>query len=201
MADPSFEDTTRGQTQVTGQQQQEDPIVRQETIRRPEPVQRPQLSVQTQGIADNRSEDSYYADAETCVERNSPGGNSAGPPGMAMPPPLAMDEKKQPVDAGINIPPPPPVDVESQASFPPKPPYWKRLIKNKTFQMIAAALLAVTIGLIVAGTVDKVPDEAKAFLALPGYMWLRAVKAAGKFQAFYPSIRVLIADAQVKSCP
>lgn len=45
--------------------------------------------------------------------------------------------------------------------------------------MIFAALLAVTIGLIVAATVEKVPDEAKAFLALPGYMWLRAVKAVG----------------------
>lgn len=184
MADPSFEERTRVQTQDTGQFQQ-DTFDRQQQQQQQAVVQQPPSTVPTQeDIDDNRSEDSYYA--ETCVEKGSPVDNKTGPSGTDTPQPLPMDEKKQPVDAGINIPPPPPAvsDVESQAAFPPRPPYWKRLITNKTFQMIAAALLAVTIGLIVAATVEKVPDEAKAFLALPGYMWLRAVKAAGKYTSY-----------------
>lgn len=103
--------------------------------------------------------------------------------------------KKPPVYPGIAIPPPPPppvVDVESQQSLLRGPPHWKRLLKNKTFQMIGAAFLAVTIGLVVAATVDKVPEEAKEFLALPGYMWLRAVKATGTFECLlFPQPRTV----------
>lgn len=98
----------------------------------------------------------------------------------------SYDEKhygERNLHAGFNGPPPPPVDIESQRSFLeiPKQPYWKRLIKNTTFQMIFAALLAITIGLIVAATVEKVPDAAKSILALPGYMWLKAVKCVGTY--------------------
>lgn len=174
MADSPFEQRTPVQTHENNQIQ--------DIINQTQEDDQVQDAVQTHDSDDNRSESSEESDcAEICVAS-----------GTDMPPPPPIDKKKwpmddmkkPPIDAGIAIPPPPsPVDVESQQSFPREPPYWRRLIKNKTFQMIAAALLAVTIGLVVAATVEKVPDEAKAFLALPGYMWLRAVKAAGTFKS------------------
>lgn len=193
MADSPYEQRTPVQTHENNQTQ--------DGIHQTQEDDQAQDTVQTHDSRDNRSESSEESDsAQLCVEKRSPVGNDACPSGTDMLPPsppidekkwpmddkcMPMDDmKKPPIDAGIAIPPPPPpVDEESQQSFPREPPYWRRLIKNKTFQMIAAALLAITIGLVVAATVEKVPDEAKAFLALPGYMWLRAVKAAGMFQS------------------
>lgn len=104
----------------------------------------------------------------------------------SFPPTPIDDDLKKNLDAGINASAASstassPVDIESQQSFPPKGPLWKRVLKNKSFQMIFAAVLAIVIGLVVAATVDKVPDAVKSILALPGYMWLRAVKCVGMF--------------------
>lgn len=48
--------------------------------------------------------------------------------------------------------------------------------------MLVAAALAVIIGIVVAATVDNVPDAARALLAIPGNLWLRALKCIGKVQ-------------------
>lgn len=137
------------------------------------------------------------------IDYNNPKSHARASTGSMAIDPVATDEKKD-IDAGINSTPPPPPppptppltasanggDEESQDGYPKKPPYWRRLIINTTFQMIVAALLAVTIGLTVAATVEKVPEEAKEFLVLPGYMWLRAVKAVGTFfSSFLPPFR------------
>lgn len=46
-------------------------------------------------------------------------------------------------------------------------------------QIIIAALLAIIIGLAVTTQVDEVPDAAVAILAIPGNLWLRALRAVG----------------------
>ncbi|KAF2847343.1 excitatory amino acid transporter 1 [Plenodomus tracheiphilus IPT5] len=48
---------------------------------------------------------------------------------------------------------------------------------GSVWQIIIAALLAVAIGLIVTTQVDKVPEAATAILAIPGNLWLRALRA------------------------
>jgi hypothetical protein len=47
-------------------------------------------------------------------------------------------------------------------------------------QTIFAAILAIAIGLIVTTQVDEVPEAAIAILAIPGQLWLRALRAVGK---------------------
>jgi hypothetical protein len=51
---------------------------------------------------------------------------------------------------------------------------------GSVLQIIAAALLAIAIGLIVTTQVDSVPDAAVALLAIPGQLWLRALRAVGQ---------------------
>ena len=46
--------------------------------------------------------------------------------------------------------------------------------------IIAAALLAIAIGLIVTTQVSDIPDAAVALLAIPGQLWLRALRAVGQ---------------------
>ncbi|KAJ4375919.1 hypothetical protein N0V83_001197 [Neocucurbitaria cava] len=48
---------------------------------------------------------------------------------------------------------------------------------GSVWQIIIAALLAITIGLAVTTQVDEVPDAAVAILAIPGNLWLRALRA------------------------
>lgn len=64
----------------------------------------------------------------------------------------------------------------------PKHPWWHP-ITRPVVQMIIAAGLAVVIGIVVAATVDEVPDAARALLAIPGDIWLRALKCIGKYKS------------------
>jgi hypothetical protein len=53
------------------------------------------------------------------------------------------------------------------------------LTPGSVWQIIFAALLAIAIGLAVTTTVDEVPDAAITILAIPGNLWLRALRAVG----------------------
>ncbi|KAL2264428.1 hypothetical protein VTK26DRAFT_3315 [Humicola hyalothermophila] len=44
-------------------------------------------------------------------------------------------------------------------------------------QIVVAAIVAIAIGLAVTNTVDEVPPAASAIIAIPGTLWLRALKA------------------------
>jgi hypothetical protein len=62
----------------------------------------------------------------------------------------------------------------------PKKTLWQKFITpGSVLQIIAAALLAIVIGLIVTTQVSDIPDAAVALLAIPGQMWLRALRAVG----------------------
>ncbi|KAF2019803.1 excitatory amino acid transporter 1 [Aaosphaeria arxii CBS 175.79] len=56
---------------------------------------------------------------------------------------------------------------------------WKeRVLKpGSVWQIIIAAVLAIAIGLAVSTTVDEVPEAAIELIAIPGTMWLRALRA------------------------
>ena len=57
---------------------------------------------------------------------------------------------------------------------------WKKIKEpGSVWQIIFAALLAIAIGLAVTTTVDEVPDAAITILAIPGNLWLRALRAVG----------------------
>lgn len=63
----------------------------------------------------------------------------------------------------------------------PKKTLWQKFITpGSVLQIIAAALLAIAIGLIVTTQVSDIPDAAVALLAIPGQMWLRALRAVGE---------------------
>lgn len=63
----------------------------------------------------------------------------------------------------------------------PKRTMWQRFKEpGSVWQIIFAALLAIAIGLIVTTQVDEVPEAAIAILAIPGQLWLRALRAVGK---------------------
>jgi hypothetical protein len=55
----------------------------------------------------------------------------------------------------------------------------KVLTPGSVWQIIFAAILAIAIGLAVTTTVDEVPDAAITILAIPGNLWLRALRAVG----------------------
>lgn len=58
---------------------------------------------------------------------------------------------------------------------------WQKFITpGSVLQIIAAALLAIAIGLIVTTRVSDIPDAAVALLAIPGQLWLRALRAVGQ---------------------
>jgi hypothetical protein len=48
-------------------------------------------------------------------------------------------------------------------------------------QIITAAVLAIAIGVVVATQVDEIPETAITLLGIIGNLWLRALKAVGKF--------------------
>jgi len=52
---------------------------------------------------------------------------------------------------------------------------------GSAMQIIAAALLAIAIGLAVSTTVDDIPEAVPIILEIPGSLWLRALRATGKF--------------------
>ncbi|CAO2652141.1 Nn.00g004240.m01.CDS01 [Neocucurbitaria sp. VM-36] len=66
----------------------------------------------------------------------------------------------------------PTVAVEEKKTF-----VQRVLEPGSVWQIIIAALLAIAIGLAVTTQVDEVPDAAVAILAIPGNLWLRALRA------------------------
>jgi hypothetical protein len=63
-----------------------------------------------------------------------------------------------------------------------KRPWWHGFKEpGHALQIITAALLAIAIGLIVVTQVDEVPQAAIVLLSIIGNLWLRALKAVGKF--------------------
>jgi hypothetical protein len=76
--------------------------------------------------------------------------------------------------------------VNEPVEEPPKRSIPKRL-KDSFFtfgsatQIVSAALLAVAIGLIVSTQADNVPEAAVELVNIPGDLWLRALKAVGKY--------------------
>jgi hypothetical protein len=85
-----------------------------------------------------------------------------------------------------------PSSTSSPSNLSPQPTYaeempeqkktlWQKFITpGSVLQIIAAALLAIAIGLIVTTQVSEVPDAAVALLAIPGQLWLRALRAVGQ---------------------
>jgi hypothetical protein len=82
--------------------------------------------------------------------------------------------------------------TSSPSDYSPRPTYaeeipekkktlWQKFMtKGSVLQIIAAALLAIAIGLIVTTQVSDIPDAAVALLAIPGQLWLRALRAVGQ---------------------
>ena len=65
--------------------------------------------------------------------------------------------------------------------MPEKKTLWQKFTTpGSVLQIIAAALLAIAIGLIVTTQVSDIPDAAVALLAIPGQLWLRALRAVGQ---------------------
>jgi hypothetical protein len=63
---------------------------------------------------------------------------------------------------------------------PEKKTFWQRVKEpGSVWQIIIAALLAIAIGLIVTTQVESVPPAAIAITAIPGTLWLRALRAVG----------------------
>lgn len=72
-----------------------------------------------------------------------------------------------------------PTEHDGDATTSPKHAWWHPITKP-VVQMLIAAALAVIIGIVVAATVDNVPDAVRALLAIPGDLWLRALKCIGE---------------------
>lgn len=101
----------------------------------------------------------------------------------------------------IKEPPPTKAPVEGDDGEPTrssKRPWWHPITKPAV-QMLCAAALAVIIGIVVAATVDNVPDAARALLAIPGDLWLRALKCIGKSSEKRLSSGPVTCIARIKS--
>lgn len=58
---------------------------------------------------------------------------------------------------------------------------WQKfLTPGSVLQIIAAALLAIAIGLIVSTQAENIPPAVPALVAIPGTLWLRALRAVGQ---------------------
>lgn len=79
----------------------------------------------------------------------------------------------------LSAPATPPAEHDAKSTTSAKHPWWHPITKP-VVQMLVAAALAVIIGIVVAATVENVPDAARALLAIPGDLWLRALKCIGK---------------------
>lgn len=70
---------------------------------------------------------------------------------------------------------PEPLFVEEKKTF------WQRVKEpGSVWQIIIAAVMAIVIGLAVTMSVDEVPEAVTVILAIPGNLWLRALRAVGK---------------------
>jgi hypothetical protein len=69
---------------------------------------------------------------------------------------------------------------------PEKQTFWQRVKEpGSVWQIIIAALLAIAIGLIVTTQVENVHPAAIAITAIPGTLWLRALRAVGTSAPIY----------------
>lgn len=67
-----------------------------------------------------------------------------------------------------------------------KRPWWHSFKEpGSALQIISAALLAIVIGVIIATQVDSIPPAVPVILGIIGNMWLRALKAVGKFSQIW----------------
>jgi hypothetical protein len=72
---------------------------------------------------------------------------------------------------------------------PEKKTFWQRVKEpGSVWQIIIAALLAIAIGLIVTMQVENVHPAAIAITAIPGTLWLRALRAIGTLPLTIDSI-------------
>lgn len=89
------------------------------------------------------------------------------------------DNKNVRETSSVNSPetltPQPTVAVEEKKTF-----IQTVLTPGSVWQIIIAALLAIAIGLAVTATVDDIPEACVALLAIPGNLWLRALRCVGK---------------------
>jgi hypothetical protein len=70
---------------------------------------------------------------------------------------------------------------------PEKKTFWQRVKEpGSVWQIIFAALLAIAIGLIVTTQVETVHPAAIAITAIPGTLWLRALRAVGILDLIQP---------------
>jgi len=78
------------------------------------------------------------------------------------------EPSKNPVGPGITVA----EEMEEKKTF------WQRVKEpGSVWQIIFAALAAIAIGMIVTTQVEKVPPAAIALVAIPGTLWLRALRA------------------------
>jgi Na+/H+-dicarboxylate symporter len=94
------------------------------------------------------------------------------------------DSTDSPSTGTTNIPAGPGVNLAQ----PEKKTFWQRVKEpGSVWQIIIAALLAIAIGLIVTTQVESVPPAAIAITAIPGTLWLRALRAVGMSEPSYHS--------------
>jgi hypothetical protein len=68
--------------------------------------------------------------------------------------------------------------------------FWQRVKEpGSVWQIIIAALLAIAIGLIVTTQVENVHPAAIAITAIPGTLWLRALRAVGMSSPRFITVR------------
>jgi hypothetical protein len=68
-----------------------------------------------------------------------------------------------------------------------KKTFWQRVKEpGSVWQIIFAALAAIAIGMIVTTQVETVPPAAIALVAIPGTLWLRALRAVGMLFSLLP---------------
>lgn len=64
-----------------------------------------------------------------------------------------------------------------------KKTFWQRVKEpGSVWQIIFAALLAIALGLIVTTQVEEIHPAAIAIVAIPGVLWLRALRAVGTLE-------------------
>jgi hypothetical protein len=76
-----------------------------------------------------------------------------------------------------------------------KRPWWHSFKEpGSALQIISAALLAIAIGVVIATQVDNIPPAVPVILGIIGNMWLRALKAVGKFSKIRSQRQLLLLE-------
>jgi hypothetical protein len=95
----------------------------------------------------------------------------------------SRDDSTDSTDSPTNIPSGPGMHVAQ----PEKKTFWQRVKEpGSVWQIIFAVLLAIAIGLIVTTQVETVHPAAIAITAIPGTLWLRALRAVGILDLIQP---------------